>query len=275
MIDVIYESYNIARQPILFGDQVMLRTLFFNTPAFKSHVSFMGLNSKVKGAIVNLSLFHNEEYIDLLNADLRRLDWVLLVLTSNEFGSDAYKQIKHPNMKIWLQTPKKSDKADLFLPIGFPTEIFPIEAEKKHMWMFAGQVTNDVRRECVKVLKKMPTKGLIIETQGFNQGLPHEDYLRAMAESEYIICPSGPATPDTYRVYEALELERTPIVDSPWYWNKVFGKNPLPKVEKWNELPDLVLSDKIHAEVRDWWKQYKLKLDKHLSDDIAELRGKS
>lgn len=275
MIPVCYQSYNVARQPLLFGDQVMMKDIF------DSHAEFYittGINNRFDGAVVTMPLHQNELYIDNLNADLSKLKWVLLILTANEFGSDAYKDIKHPNMKIWLQTPKQSDEADRFLPLGYPTEIKPKRVKKKYQWFFSGQITNPVREQCVEVLRELKD-GKLIETAGFWQGVEHSEYIKLMAQSRVIPCPSGPATPDTFRLYEALELGCIPIVDSSWYWYKLFGMPPFPILENWNNLP-IVMStiqnnERFAKTIFDWWGNFKDELIKNLFADIKELENKA
>lgn len=273
MIPVIYESYNIARSPLLFGDQIMLRELYEKN----GFEIIVGNRDNVEGAIFNISLYHNEAYIDQLNADISKLKWVVMVLTSNEFGSNFYKKIKHPNMKIWLQTPKKYDSADKFLPIGYPAIIENTVNEKVYDWIFAGQVTNDTRKSCVKRLKKMKN-GKLVKTDGFAKGLPHEDYVYEMSRAKFAICPSGPATPDTFRVYEALELGLVPIVDNRWYWKKLGLSGMLNIVDDWSELPKLFPTllkkyEALNLTSAQKWSKYKQGLENDLLFAIEELRN--
>lgn len=271
MIPMMYVSYNVARDPMLFGDQVMMRDLL------EPHVEeIVGFNSNQEGAIVTMPLHQNQDYIDNLNADIRHLKWVIVILTANEFGSDAYKEIKHPNKKIYLTTPKQDDVADRFLPLGYPSIIKKPIVEKKYDWCFMGQVTNDTRRECVKELKKLPN-GYLLETEGFSQGLPYDEYIEVMAQSKVVICPSGPATPDTYRVYEALQLGCIPIVDNGWYWHKIFDAPPITVVDNWEELPSLVQTefDYLYRStvVGKWWMHQKANILGNIFYDIQELRA--
>lgn len=274
MISVIYESYNIARSPLLFGDQIMMRAIYEKN----GFDIIVGKRENLEGAIFNISLYHNEEYIDQLNADISKLKWVILVLTSNEFGSDYYKKIKHPNKKIWLQTPKRSDEADKFLPIGCPGNLNQSVDTKEYDWVFMGQVTNDTRVACVEQLEKM-NNGKLIKTQGFSQGLVHEDYVNEMAKAKFAICPSGPATPDTFRVYEALELGLIPIVDTMWYWEKLGLSHIVNIVDEWSELPKIFPAlfanyDVLKKSTIQKWQEYKDDLEQDLLFDIKNLRNR-
>lgn len=274
MIPVIYESYNIARSPMLFGDQVMLKHILDQYEDFETVIGF---NSSFDGGIINISLHHNEQYIDNLNADISSYKWVLIILTSNEYASDAYKKIKHLNMKIWLQTPKAEDKADRFLPLGFPSIIKPRYVNKKYDWFFSGQINHVKRIELYKQLQKMQN-GKLLKTEGFNQGYDYGEYLKLMAQSRIIPCPSGPETPDTYRLYEALELGCIPVVDNEWYWKKIFGDFPFKAVENWSELPAIIeeeLKDYYlkAQDIANWWGDQKTLIEDNLFNDIEELKA--
>jgi hypothetical protein len=275
MIPVIYLSYDEERAPLLFGDQMMINTIFKSHKEFKK---FIGLNGEIhEGAIITMSLYHNEKYMDKLNKYISNLDWVLIIFTGNELNSDAYRELKHPNMKIWLQTPKENDEADRYLPFGYPSNIEYKEEKKKYDWFFAGQVTHKARIDCMNQLKKLPN-GKLLETNGFNKGYPYEEYIKYMVESKIIPCPAGPATPDTYRVYEALEVGSLPIVDNDWYWKKVFGFNPFPFVENWKHFSkhyyyELSQFDEKIKLIKHWWKSYKKSLYYNLIDDVNELRS--
>lgn len=284
MIDVFWESYHIARSPMLFGDQIMLRELFSNHPdEFEQHV---GIRHGSKGALVNIPLYFTEGQVDRLNADIRRMDWVLIICTANEPGSDAYREINHPNKKIWVQTPKASDEADRYLPIGYPAIIKQQEHLKTMDWFFAGQATNDRRIACIEQLDKMEG-GELLATNGFNQGMPHDEYIEKLFASKVAPCPGGPSTPDTFRVYESLEAGCVPIVDMACgagtyfgnYWEKVFGKVPFPLVSEWSALPEVMQEvldnyEDYQEATSLWWAEYKEGLYKNLMDDINELRSK-
>lgn len=269
-MNVLYESYNPERMPIWYGDQIMMKKIYEDM-GFKTVASLDGLD----GAIINLSLHHNQHYMSLLNRDIKKLKWVIIVLTSNESQTDAYKEIKHPNMKIWLQTPKQKDRADFYLPIGYPSKI-DLQTTKTKDWFFAGQITNPTRNDCAKVLSKLKG-GELKRTEGFSQGFPYEDYLQKMGRAKVVPCPSGPAIPDTFRVYEALELGCIPVVDNGWYWNKLFPHHPLSVVEEWKDFPamlDFELQNfkQRQTEVQSWWLEYRVNLIDSLNSQIKGLQ---
>lgn len=266
----------------------MLDKLFISYKGTYEHFTSMPENPK--GAIVILSANDNEKHVDKLNNDLKKLSWVLLILTTNELGSDIYKKISHPNIRIWLQTPHDKDRdIDRFLPLGYPSDTNYSEyktSDKVYDWMFAGQVTHSRRKSCVRELKKLDN-GFLLETQGFGQGLDHFDYIKKMAQSKVIPCPGGPETPDTYRVYEALELGSIPVLDNQFgkgdykgdYWSKVLGRShPLRTIDTWTEVADIIESELANyesrlQEVSQWWKDKKTSIANNILSDVNELRG--
>lgn len=280
-ISVIWQTYNKERRARLFGDQVFINCLFDN---FTHYDGFENYDLS-DGAIVVMPLNYNENSIDELNTDIAKLSWCLIILTSNESGSQNYRNIKHPNMKIWLQTPIGSDEADRFLGFGYPSIIEKVINKKEYEWFFAGQVNHQRRLDCVRELKKLKN-GKLIETAGFYQGLPQSEYMDLMSKSKIVLCPGGPATPDSFRLYEALEMGCIPIVDMHYgnkeyngdYWDKVFGDCPLIKINEWVGVADAIehelanYDDRV-IEISEWWTNKKKEIQNNLLNDIEELRS--
>lgn len=298
MIAVIWQSYNTERSPLLFGDQYLLYTIFTRQLVanyiedFIQYPSFKQYNEsgqRVSGAIVSVPLCFNENYISQLNDDLKQFNWCLVILTANEYGSKYYQKIKHPNMKLWLQSPAPDDVADRFLGLGYPTFIPAQEIKypkkRKYDWFFAGQVNHQRRVECVNELKRL-TNGKLLATAGFNQGYDYNEYINYMANAKLVPCPGGPETPDSFRVYEALEVGCIPIVDKHYgrsyydgnYWEKLFGAVPFPVIDDWTNLPR-IMGEQLDAwdnrshHVSDWWQTTKAEIVKNLYADVHELRG--
>ena len=115
--------------------------------------------------------------------------------------------------------------------------------------------------------------GFLLETPGFNQGLDYYDYVEKLKQSKIVICPGGAATPDTFRVFEALECGCVPIIDAQSgrgystvvgnYWQKVFGKDfPVPVITNWADLEryinDILEECETYQEIaHNWWDKYK------------------
>jgi hypothetical protein len=96
-------------------------------------------------------------------------------------------------------------------------------------------------------------------------------------------CPAGPQTPDTFRVYEALECGAIPILDAVslrsetrGVWPLLLGDHPLPVIEDWATLPDVMAEwlkdweDKARW-IQMWWRSYKKDMQLWLAKDLISL----
>jgi hypothetical protein len=286
---IIWKSYNQERSARLFGDQIMLDDVC-NRLGFEQLDDFDQLEEG-QGAIVTLGLEDNKDYIEQLNQDIAKLPWALIILTQNEYACQAYRDINHPNMKLWLQSSGKDDVADKFIGFGYPAvvenyyKLSPTGRDNK--WFFSGQITHMRRKQAAAALKGR-TDGIFIGTAGFNDGLDYPEYINTMARSKIVVCPAGPETPDTFRLYEALESGCIPIVDMQDgrgnyrgdYWYKVFGDDfPLVMVADWSGIGgafELMLRDydTKAKEVESWWLNYKQSFNKDLLDTVRDLKEK-
>lgn len=187
-----------------------------------------------------------------------QFEHVIFINIGDETSEFPNHLLKHPNSKLWLQTPLPSQQADRYLIEGYPRGTVRADVPRNLDWMFAGQITHDRRRDCVRELKALayPNR-MLIETESFGAGVPQADYLALMSRARVVPCPAGPATPDSFRMAEALELGCVPIIDAVslkletfGYWEKVFGEHPLPVVTDWEELPEVI------AKVLENWERY-------------------
>jgi len=251
------------------------------------------------GIVVVLPARHCVAHYDYINEWIARYPWVLLLVTGDEESNFEAQRIKHPNIKRWQQLPKPGvhDFADRFLINGFPAPIHQYlpKLEKFGLlkplnWFFSGQITHVRRRECVDVLRNIQLApdgkmvyGILKETEGFTQGMPHDEYYQFMAMAKLVPCPSGAVMPDSFRLAEALEAGCIPIADgvsprSDWprgYWPYVFGEQPpFPIIENWPDMLKLDIGEWPANANRcfAWWGQYKRKLAYWMRDDINSLR---
>jgi len=156
---------------------------------------------------------------------------------------------------------------------------------KDLLWAYSGQINHSYRAACYEELNRR-RDGKMVCSHGFGQGLPYPEYLALLARAKIAICPSGPVTADTMRMYEALEAGCLPICNrrAPGqkgnYWLHVFGQEPFPCVDDWHkELPKLLdyfagdpyaLKLKT-AQALQWWADYKLSLVKGIEEDWAKV----
>lgn len=301
MIDVIWLSYKADIPARGYWDQGMIEDIFnnkmwdpINGYQFKHtemvNIDFNNFEIANEGAVIVFPARSQVEFADRLNEDLKRLKWVVLILTGDEEASFPIEKIDHPNIKIWVMDPRRKNKDVGRLPNGYPPQAHLIKdmdgSKRDKDWFFAGQVTHKRRVQCAKELKKLEA-GDLVETESFTAGLPHEEYYERMTNAKICPCPSGPETPDTFRLYEALEAGCIPIADEQTpqenfkrgYFTFLFEEEPpFPVIRNYESLVGYVqealmdwknLSNKTMA----WWIKYKRKITYKMADDIAEVSG--
>lgn len=222
--------------------------------------------------------YHTPAEINALTAPLGN---VLVILTSDEESLFDHTELDAPNR--WVMTPGDGVlRADKFIGEGYPPgtrEAFTAATTDRPVDVFfAGQVTHPRREACMAAASRLPVAKVLLGTEGFLQGMARPDYLATMAQSKIVLCPSGPATPDSFRLYEALEAGCVPIADAtcpacstPDYWSLVCPGAPFPVIDDWADLPKYV-----DAELADWprnsnrlfawWQQYKRNLRCSMQD---------
>lgn len=248
-------------------------------------------------AVVVLPARHHAEDTDRLNGLLTAFDSVLLILVGDEEAIFPWRLIVHDRMKMWVMLPRPVEHGDLahwafFFGDGWSERAPGMIAgdgsvpEKVTQWAFLGQHTNSRRKQAANGLRRLSNRvpGVMELTEGFGQGRSPEDYYAAMRSTKVAPCPGGPCTPDTFRLYEALEAGCAPIVDAissqGWkgYWDFVYpyDRVPFPVVEDWDTVGGIV-----EAELADWprganlasswWMRRKREMAYRLNDDLTDL----
>lgn len=235
---------------------------------------------------------HHVHDVAELNADLAHLQGVVLIIVGDEEGVFLWRQVQHPMIAFWVQMPRPGVHDDMeawafFFGNGYApgTDVLlRNQVEKTSDWVFAGQGTHPRRRQAVDGLRKAShrTDGLLLETDGFARGMERSEYLRWMARAKVAPCPSGPFTPDTFRLYEALEAGCYPIVDAlpakgrSGYWRMAYGDVPFPIVEDWDTVGGhieaaLAAYPEPNVRASSWWSMRKADLPLRLEGDLTHL----
>lgn len=267
--------------PDHYWDMHQLHTIFRHPP-------FAIVEDDPLSGVIVIPARQNKDYYAEINQYIATMDKVLLILSGDEESSFPVEKIKHPLIKIWSMTPqigREYPNVDRFYGSGLTphSELLPHELPDKNInFFFSGQVNNDRRIQAVKKLSKI--NGKLVKTPGFGQGLGKEEYINNMAAAKVVPCPGGTCTPDTFRVYEALEAMAIPIVDvfssrnkQPGYWNLIFGDNlPFPLTDHWTDADNLVqyYSDTYNQHINKifaWWLIYKRNLRLNLINDYRSL----
>lgn len=298
-IDVIWKSYHkpeaISRG---YWDQGILEDTF-KRGSFEHHTDFNWIQAQElaidqPGAIVVINGRLHGADTKAINNDIAKLRWCLLIITGDEEAVFPWPEIKHPLMKMWVQTPRMNFHNDISYKLvnGYRPETHEIitkisQQERIFDYVFMGQVNHERRQQCFDVIKQFEPlyNTYIVGTDAFGKEVvPYPTYLKYLAQSKVVPCPSGIETPDSFRLYEALEAGCIPVVDAfstnnktPGFWQFLFGSNPpFPIVNYWDEfpqvLPELLRDYPTNAiKVFAWWQQFKRSLYCRLLDDIKEL----
>lgn len=230
----------------------------------------------LKEAIVVIPGAYQNELIKDINKELKKLDKCIVIITSDEENNFNIDALEHPNMEICATYYNPKYKSDVFwLPIG-PARIEPTPFVKKRLdWFFAGQVNHEARENYVKEIEDIPN-GEMILSAGFAQGLDQHEYYQKMNAAKVVPAPRGNISPDSFRLYEALERGAVPVPQNPEFWEKLFGQVPFPVIENYKQLKGYiadVLSDFYNVSNNNyaWWQQQKQFYKKELvgTDDIT------
>lgn len=279
MIPFLYLGYKYDRPTHNWGDQ------YFFYDLMKDYLDVKENLKGLEGAVISFEANENLAYVEELNADIAKLKWVMIIITCNENGNDAFKMIRHPNKKIWLQTPHMENEADYFMPFGYPSEVKVKPKNRIYDWAFMGNDGHIRRHQAIEKMRKMHN-GYLLTTNQFGSGLERNNYLDIMSQSKFIPCPGGPVTPDTFRIWEALECGCIPIVDSqsgivPFgvgYWEKIFGDVLFPIIHDWNSLEDVIKDVDWETEqpkIMEWWKNKKQKIREDFLQQFNYLQNKN
>ena len=242
-------------------------------------------------AIVVIHGDHEYRHIHTIQEELKRLQRALIIVIGDESALFPTAALAGPGRILWHQVPipGRHDYCKRFLIGGYPPDcphlICPGN-ERHYDWFFAGQITHARRVACAEQLRQLPN-GKLLETAGFWQGFERAEYYALMSTAKIIPCPSGPTTPDSFRVAEALEAGCIPIVDGTCprfaypqgYWKYVFGYDPpFPIIYDWKTLPR-VMDEMLAGWPRNrdiayaWWQQYKKEMHSWVTEDLNLLRS--
>lgn len=240
--------------------------------------------------IVVIPARSHDKLINEINKELSKLKGVVLMLLGDEENVFPVEKIKHQNIKIWIQNPHP-ERHDSYRKLGTGytphiKEFKPKDVDKTLDFFFAGQVTHSRREECVAQLRHSERKGVLIESKGFTQGILPKDYVETMAIAKVCPCPSGPQTPDSFRLFESLELGCVPVADTQtpkedWegFWEWLFEEPvPFPTIKNWESLPSYIADfaskyPAMNNDIQAWWQRYKNKMLKTLIADVRAVGG--
>jgi hypothetical protein len=279
-------------------EDIFERGNFEHYDGFEDFISKPVNDERGDGAIVVINGRTHTEDIEAINADLERLRWVVLMITGDEEAIFPWGEIRHPLLRTWVMLPRMNQHNDVSfkIPNGFrPATRVALAHNGYHPdhsqdWFFCGQVTHERREQLAQELQYLldsgaNNNGKMVKTDHFGaETMPYHLYIANVANTKIMPAPSGPESPDSFRLYEALEAGCLPIVDAfstnnktPGFWQFLFGNDiPFPVVDYWDKLipllPELIKgypqnANKAYA----WWQLFKRNMYYKLIDDITEV----
>lgn len=263
MNDVVWLSLRKESPARGYWDQQLLEDMF----ARKTHHESIG---KLKQAIVVIPTEYQD--VNKVNKDLSRLDKCIVICTSDEENKFDLSKLEHKNMKLYATYPHETDADVTWLPIGYTPHSKTVGwLEKDIDILFAGQVNHDSRQKMVREVSNIATSELHI-SKGFAQGLSRESYIEKMRKAKVIPCPRGNISPDSFRMYEALEHGALPICENREFFETLFTAPPFPIIDEPRQWEgycrDAVTSfPSIQNDSSAWWHRYKDDLYKQFNDD--------
>jgi hypothetical protein len=294
-IKVIWPSYNPEAINRGYWDQGILEDMFTRAAPYnwQHQEDFEGLVEH-EGAVVVLNGRMHPDYIEAIQSDLNKLRWVVLIITGDEEAVFPFEEVRHPLLRVWMQLPRMNRHNDVSfkLPNGYRAGSRQIlskigSSNRVLDFSFIGQVNHPRRQECCDTAESLSSRypNRLIGTDGFGkEAIDQWGYLGILTETRIALCPSGVETPDTFRLYEALEAGCLPIVDAfasknqDWgFWGYLFKDGvPFPVIPYWDELPNLLpelLKEWPHNanKVSAWWQLQKRNMHNKLIDDIKDI----
>lgn len=229
------------------------------------------------------------EHTTEITESLSRYGWVLAIRTGDEEDLFDIRAVEHPNIRWWVQTPMTTKHYGdaRFIGCGWtPAFNQPVLGVKDLDVFLSAQNTQKRRNQAFLALTQVRCDKVVHESEGFTQGYQPDEYAGFMARAKVAPCPSGAFSPDSFRLFEALQAHCVPIADdvSPnpnyyasGFWHKVFGNAPFPLLTTYEQLPgyiadQLALWPANANRIAVWWMRQKRELSTWLREDLEALR---
>ena len=123
---------------------------------------------------------------------------------------------------------------------------------------FSGQIKYS-RISMARIFSSVSGSKVVDSSQGM---VTPEEYLSSLMNSRFALCPNGNTTPDTLRLYEALEVGVVPIAERTWsydYLGSLFMECPIPRFCSWSSARQFVVNLgetqylSLQEKVNQWW----------------------
>jgi hypothetical protein len=174
---------------------------------------------------------------------------------------------------------------------GFRADARKTASERAHLWCFAGNPGKPSRLAMLAAMQPVaggflygsnavnPRAPTDAERAGPHPPLDLARYAQALSGAVFALCPAGWENLDSFRVCEALEAGCIPIVERRGtydYFQNLFGRHPMPAIDRWNEAPGLIAALRADAATLEerrracasWWQSYKADLAARVRSEV-------
>ena len=266
-------------------DQNLLNRLFDNT-LYPTGLEFRRVTGypNTDGAILIIPGRYWHDQTNKISEAIAKYQWVLAIRTGDEENQLDPEKVFHRNIKWWIQTPRQPYEDSRLFGVGFPPHFNTVTDHDRTVDVFlSGQNTHTRRNDCFTAMANTRGDNVVEETAGFTAGMPPSEYTDLMCSAKVAPAPSGAVSPDSFRLYEALEAHTVPIADdvspvykSAGYWRMLFPDAPFPILSSYKQLPGYV-EDQIASwpantnRIAAWWIGKKREMSRWLKEDLTEL----
>ena len=227
--------------------------------------------------IADSSVEKKEEFYEKLKLICSK---IFLFHLGDEFGLHDLSSIYNNCDFIWrpfCSNKYFNNKKVQCIQIGYKSGVKNKQkSARNYKWAFTGTPHKSSRHDLLFQLSGIKPF-FCHKTQKFDQKIISVNEMSEILSSTvFIPCPNGFFHPETYRLYEALECECIPIVESAYdYYDRLFPNNPFIKVNKWADAKFIIQGwekdqiNKKQKECIDWWTQYQNKLQESIKNKIT------
>ena len=234
-----------------------------------------------KGDILIIVDSSPENKIELYNKLKLICSKILLFHLGDESGTYDLSQVYKNCNYVWRTfcSNKYFENSHIkCIPIGYKSGILNKQKNKrKYKWAFTGTPHKSSRHDLLFQFSDIKPF-FCHKTEKFDEKIISVNEMsEVLSSTEFIPCPNGFFHPETYRLYEALECECIPIVESAYnYYDRLFPDNPLIKVNKWADAKPIIRDwgddqiKKKQKECKNWWNSYKIDLQETIKNKVTK-----
>ena len=228
------------------------------------------LNTNENVVIVDNLISHKESFYFNLSSKVKK---IYLIHLGDEGGAEKKDMVYSLCEHVWrtFSLPMfQNFKNVSSIPIGYKSNPLKENIEisnKSYSWSFMGTTHGSSRYDLLE--KHKATKPNFVNLTGEFSGknsIDTENYYKILNNSIFAPIPHGYYHPETYRLYEALEVGCIPIIENPFnFFDNFLPSNPLPKVNSWKESSNLINDytsngkeiEKLQKDIETWWLGHK------------------